>query len=195
MSTRLSAVMIKNYAGHKYAPGRVVILVSVVLPHLLAVVLVLGVLVSALLLVLPSVASPFALPFVVLVCSSHWCLSCIGLAFTVMVVWCLLCWYSSQSGCGVHRVGFIVQVWCLSRWYSSWGALAFIALCAGVHCRVWRSSCWYAPRVMLVFIMLCGCSLRGWRTLCGCCIRPCGLAFIGLVSVAGCAGVRCALRW
>src|SRR6266849_2143424 len=105
MSTRLSAVMIKNYAGHKYAPGRVVILVSVVLPHLLAVVLVLGVLVSALLLVLPSVASLFALPFVVLVCSSCWCSLCIVLAFIVMLVWRLSCCYPSWRRCGVCPAG------------------------------------------------------------------------------------------
>lgn len=151
MSTRLSAVMIKNYAGHKYAPGRVVILVSVVLPHLLAVVLVLGVLVSALLLVLPSVASPFALPFVVLVCSSRWCLLCIVLAFIVMLVWrlsCVVlvrrlsCCYPSWRGCGVCPAGIRRGL----SWCSSCGC--------GIHhagVRARHSSC--------------GCGAKGTRTL------------------------------
>ena len=41
MSTQLLAIMIKNYARRKYAPGLVLILVSVVLPHLLEVMWVL----------------------------------------------------------------------------------------------------------------------------------------------------------
>ena len=54
-------------------------------------------------------------PFVVLVYSSCWCLSCIALVFTVVV------WYPSW-----HGRGFVTQAWYSSYWYSSWVAQDFL---------------------------------------------------------------------
>ena len=145
------------------------------LPHLVAVVLALGVLV----LVLPSVVLPLALLFVVL-------------------VWHSSCWYLPWSTCGVHCAGVVFVAW-----YSSWGVLAFIVLvCAvdhagvcralpagvvlGIHhtsCRVLHSSVQarYSSAQCGMHRAAIGCALC-WRSLCfalglscGCCVRHVGM--------------------